>query len=250
VALQRFRFGTRSATRRIAISLLFKTTLTKNSPRDLAQSLCNCSGALEGALFCCLYGSRIPGRDVDLMIVQRYASHSPHCALGRFDILQLSNTQFAQHLACLDPVATEPLLTGDLLWGNAKDWWALKKTVQSQKSTHESLARLKTRSFEEFAIAETLYKQSKAIQQPELKKWVVQGLSFSISYLSFYDYYLNFTDGAVTFKKLLNENRLHLEDFWRLRKSPKKLEQCAEIFLPKWRRMLSKRLPFKGNPLV
>lgn len=83
-------------------------------------------------IFLAYYGSRRPDSDLDLLAVFEQVAVMSQVLFGNVDLLQLSREEFMDLLDRRDICATEPLLSGRLLVGDAKDWSRLEERIRSE----------------------------------------------------------------------------------------------------------------------
>ncbi|MBI5963630.1 MAG: hypothetical protein HY863_09170 [Chloroflexi bacterium] len=138
------------------------------------------------------YGSRLPGHDLDLIAVFEKNPPRREATLGDLDMAYYGLSQVEELGRKMDFLITEPLLTGDLAWGNPDSYHDLVIRTSSTISGPETISYLLSRSFQEYLSATSYFNQYRPqIQQNQLLSWGLINLSFSIAYYSGAVYYHN-----------------------------------------------------------
>lgn len=111
-------------------------------PISLMDAMATLFGSeyVQQVTFIVHYGSRDETRDVDLLVVQDQSFPSTLSLLGKFDALTISLDQFEELGALADPLVTEPLLTGTLLFGKEAEWNA-RRSRFTRTPVNDSCAR-------------------------------------------------------------------------------------------------------------
>lgn len=81
-----------------------------------------------------LYGSRILRHDIDILAILRSSSKYENVKDPPLDIIVIGMPQFRMLIPVLDPLATEPLLTGSPLLGNIAPFYAMLRSTESTMS--------------------------------------------------------------------------------------------------------------------
>ena len=187
-----------------------------------------------------LYGSRKPERDIDIVVVQSEKARGPTLTVGRLDLFVIERKQFTALLSLLDPVITEPLLTGELLFGNSASWELLQKKTRGVAPNRAAEEHATRRSFEEYLIADQLWQQYQTDAAPETLRWCLQNLSFSISYASFARHYASAEAQVLSWAQLRTLGKALLPEFWSFYDRVKEHDdlQPASVahWLPAWAR--------------
>ena len=87
--------------------------------------------------FVVLYGSQKPEKDIDLFIVSNNASTSYFN--GWLDIYELNRAEFNRLSDNLDISTTDPLFTGELIYGDSNFFEKLKQKIKDQPITQEAI---------------------------------------------------------------------------------------------------------------
>jgi len=162
-----------------------------------------------------LYGSRRPGRDIDILVVLNCAPPVPTAVLGYLDLLMFGRDYFDTALSLFDPVVVEPVLTGELLFGNEQflaDW---RKQVTCGHPGKDSVNYLLARSVTELVSSRHILNGDTGVG--EYVKWSFQNLSFSIAYASFAKRYAKADSTPCTLNDLVRDGQAYLPGFWRFR---------------------------------
>lgn len=187
-----------------------------------------------------IYGSRRPGRDRDILVVQNHTPPVPTVVLGRLDLLIFQREYFASALSFFDPVAVEPVLTGELLFGDQRvlDEW--RTQVRTGRPGKESVKYLAARALAELAASRQIFDSHDG--EGEHLNWSFQNLSFSIAYASFATRYSKNVSTCCTLADLVRDGDVYLPRFWRYRdqiKAGARLDRSAvEQWLDEWSRSL------------
>lgn len=188
-----------------------------------------------------IYGSL--ERDIDLLIVNN-AARTINFTCWKIqstllDIIELSESKLIGKLKFLDPVYTEPVLTGESCFGDPQLFTKLKETIHQAKPNRKVLLYLFNEgmmlfncalsmlsmwlyennvealeksclSYLAFYIDEILHpkfkKEGKHIRSSSIETAIIN-LAFSCSYLAFCKHYLE-KEEIITYQKLLESNEL------------------------------------------
>lgn len=147
------------------------------------------AGSDNPLLFLTIYGSRKQGSDIDLLAV--YAGVLPHFdySIGRLDLLALGIRQFERLLKNHDLIVTEPLLTGDLLFGDPVEWEERKQSFLETRPNDASLYHLAMRMMQVMNSAESFLERFQATSQKTDAFFFLKNLSFALGYLGFLQEY-------------------------------------------------------------
>lgn len=168
-----------------------------------------------------LYGSQKKNRDIDILLIQKDRTPTPHLLAGQIDFFIVSESNFKTLLKLLDPVVVEPVLTGEILFGDTDKWDRLKKRVSNTKPKHACSEHAGLKSLEETLSTNRIWRQYQSERDPILLEWAFQNLSFAISYLSFAQYYSQPNSFPCTLSNLIDKKKILLPDFWLYRHSVK-----------------------------
>ncbi len=173
--------------------------------------------SLGSAAHAVVYGSRRQDRDIDLLIVDPRTSSHCYIELGRFDILLLSPSRLEALATRLDPVVTEPLLTGELVSGDHQAWDDYVMALRSRRPDRSCASHAMIRSLEE-----TIHTQRIAETPPDARvstdvSSIWQGLSWAISYMSFARLYTSPNAESVTLSSLIHDRLILIPEFWHSR---------------------------------
>jgi len=107
------------------------------------------------------YGSRKLGRDVDLLFVFKGIPVAKNIVQGQYDLSQVDYEDFSFRLGNWDIEYTEPVLTGEYIFGNAELLEKAREFLNTGKPTPENLDYMGKRALETYLQAEMLYSQGK-----------------------------------------------------------------------------------------
>ena len=159
------------------------------------------------------YGSRLPAADMDFLAVYDGVLSAANMMLGRVDLWAISMSDFRWHIQMLDPLVTEPILTGIPVFGGssavARARADLRRAVPSEAST----AYLLQRSAEAYIYAVGRTRDRRDCSQQE-RRLFWSNLSFSISYWAFAHYYATRGRGPVVLQRLLGEASNEIRELW------------------------------------
>lgn len=152
------------------------------------------------------YGSQAGGGDIDMLAVYQCPTKRSDYCIGRIDVLALTCVQLRTCLGLHDPLVSEPLLTGSLLYGDAEEWGSIRDEYCESRPGSESLFSLRMRA------AVLLDQASGYCQGYEQMRYEVtarrfwQDLSFGLSHVMFADEYAR-GRFPLTFAELLREDQ-------------------------------------------
>ncbi len=128
--------------------------------------------------FIILYGSKKPNSDIDLFIVSK--NDSLNYFNGWLDIYQLNRDEFLKSLKKLDISVTDPLFSGELIYGDANYYENLKKKILAFPITKEMIKYNLIEAKKQEALIEYYLKyfDSKNISKRSLKIMLKYGYSF------------------------------------------------------------------------
>lgn len=198
--------------------------------RDACQEICEAS---ETRLLL-VYGSRKVGSDRDFLLVESTGQAVPYDLPQRkLDILRLTETDFYIRLGFLDPVVTEPLLTGEFVGGNNETYLQLLAWCQSVSvppfvpQVLRSLGEASWQAAKDFADHR---------ETPGNTMRAMVNSTFALSYALFAGWYEEHCTGAVTLKRLLTEpeaetTRQALAELKRLKHEPNTHDVDLSVWL-------------------
>jgi len=160
------------------------------SAAEILESLKILTGEtfIKSSSFIVWYGSRLKGRDNDLLIVTPAAQPTSRVILGDFDLIVASMEQFTNGLSYWDPIFTEPLLTGSVISAASISWDDLKVATCRKKMSLDCPVKLGNIAEKTLLFCKKEAKQS--IKQVfEYKDSLMINISWAYSYLGFADIY-------------------------------------------------------------
>jgi len=138
------------------------------------------------------YGNK-KGKDVDVFIILKNKISYNNFQHQEFDISYINEIKVIEMLSNFDPLITEPILTGQEIYGEYLP--ALKKKLLSTRTNNNTVQYLMNR-------AEEFYNWSqKHFGKNDHKKGFIT-LTFVISFINFANYYRHHGE-VITFKKLV-----------------------------------------------
>jgi len=144
------------------------------------------------------YGN-FEGNDVDLLSVAKGNCGFKHEIEGKWDLVVIGRKRFLRMLEHFDPVATEPVLTGDELHGHDLPSW--KQQLLQDQATADDVDYLYFTS----GIFLDWTKEHIRLKSPFEHIWLT--LVFSLSFNLFAEYYRE-NHNVVTLSKLLEGDSL------------------------------------------
>lgn len=141
------------------------------------------------------YGNK-DGNDVNLFVVTNDDTYCKQKKEGLLSIRIVGGSYFHRLISVFDPVITEPILTGEVVYGD--DVNGEKKYLASLVSNKNTLKHLLDNSEIRFMGAE------ECLRDGELKEAMVN-MVFCLSYLEFARYYKTKKE-VISFKELLAKN--------------------------------------------
>lgn len=198
---------------------------------------------VRGALMGVWYGSGWRGHDIDVAVVQEGDSASAGVILGRLDLFVIGRRRLELLATMLDPVVTEPILTGKLLFGQQHEWRAWRRRIRATTATDSCIYHCARRSAEELIAADRLLAASQEGGEPDYARWAVESLAFSISYLSFARRYTKPATRATTLGALAQDGYLLEPHFWEYRQSVKRRGAVDPADVRHWLRRWTLKCP-------
>lgn len=192
---------------------------------------------LDNIKFLVWYGNRVES-DVSLLAVSEKESGVHLCELLNFNILTIGKDELMRRLGLFDPLVTEPVINGYLIWGDDERWGLLRSDAVLSFSFSDKVIRfLREEACEKLRDAATslqIYKQKK--DKSSLLSFLI-ALSFACSYFEFAKYYSsNPKFLPITLKHLLVEDGTlvlkEVLEFLRAVKSAKEFNknQAVDLF--------------------
>lgn len=134
------------------------------------------------------YGSRLKNSDIDLLVVLDKKPFTNYFVVGNYDIFQFDEQHIDDLIRLLDPLITEPLLTGKPLPNYFEAFNKYSKTLKSVNPSGDTISHLLRSGIREFNNA----LQFSLMINDQCDFFVfVNALSFAISYLAFARHYLS-----------------------------------------------------------
>jgi hypothetical protein len=157
-------------------------------------------------LFLIEYGSCLEGHDVDMVAIFEGTPPRREFSLGKVDLICYDASQALELARHLDPLLTDPLLNGRLVWGEKERHQAFLVSSGSHCELSQSNSHLLERSFQEYLSAQGFLRQASARGAEACLWWALINLSFSTAFWSFAAYYLHHqTTQPISTKELEKE---------------------------------------------
>jgi len=156
------------------------------------------------------YGSRIEETDIDLMILTESETHWRHCSLGRLDLTCMSVTQFKDLAYKLDIIATEPLFTGKIVFGEEEELKKLRVLISKNPPSRDTISYLFQRALEEYLNSVSLLRQYQHTSCRSYLIWSAINLGYAFSYKilsQVYDTDTHIWKGPLTLSELLRASK-------------------------------------------
>ncbi|MDP2934826.1 MAG: hypothetical protein Q8N59_03620 [bacterium] len=157
----------------------------------------------QDIVFLLWYGNR-KGKDVDLLLVLKDEVRINCYKMAKWDILEINNKDFKRRLKLFDPVMTEPVMSGVLLFGSYEKFVYLKRKILSICPSVKTIEFLLERASKELENANDFFERYQKKTESQLLLFTLLDLSFACSYFEFARYYRNSFDvGPISFSELL-----------------------------------------------
>jgi hypothetical protein len=159
------------------------------------------------------YGSGRDQGDCDYLAVYDSSPPSPCVVLGGLDLWATDKDTLFSYISLLDPVVTEPLLTGSLVIGSSSLYDESLAALQHVSPSDRSLSHLLRRSFRAFLRAWDLCAyQDEAPNNVRRDFW--SSLSFSLSYWSFSSQYGSCWKRVLTLAEVVQQMPPKARNLW------------------------------------
>jgi len=175
------------------------------------------------------YGNK-KGEDIDIFVISPLVTEYTCLKQGCFDIIDVNQEIAEVMVHNLDPLITEPVLTGTALIGEEK-MAEYKKIILATEATPVIVKYLLTKAKLFFSWAKTFFEQNNYQN-------AINNLSFVASYLFFTQYYSQ-VKSVATYRELLEyfsgSYLTELHWFAKQKKNPKKeeveyhLQRCQQL---------------------
>ena len=158
------------------------------------------------------YGSGLPGRDIDLLAVYDTEGTRTECILGRLDVLVLSERRLEALVTRLDPLVTEPVLTGRVLVDEHDQFDSFAQHLREASPTPEVYRHLLTQAHHSYSNSLGYLASEETSLHSHLS---VLNLTFAISYLGFAHHYRYHGGPATTLGTLVPSFAPDLSSLWK-----------------------------------
>ncbi|MCF8070070.1 MAG: hypothetical protein K9L30_15925 [Desulfobacterales bacterium] len=160
------------------------------------------------------YGSGQKDRDLDFFSLYDGVETTERLLIGGIDFVAISRDVLLRYLRMMDPIVTEPLLTGKIVCGNAELRDKLVSMLNSYQPTQEVIRYLISRSFQSYTEA---YKIGikKVIKDYRINRMFWSAVSYLISYWCFAKQYNCRYDSVAKLSDVVNSSSKDISALWR-----------------------------------
>ena len=160
-----------------------------------------------------LYGSNVETSDTDYLAVYEGQPSTPCVLLGGLDMWVLTQQDFSSHIQQLEPLVTEPLLTGELVFGSQAELSEATELLNRTSASPEITQHLLRRSLEAYVEA-CGYVERACEPTPQLNRAFWSTLLFAISYwVLAHEYQTNWTR-PLTCEEAIRAMSTEVKAFW------------------------------------
>lgn len=198
----------------------------KINPQSLSEMASKLNGNRDPPELCMHHGSRNSESDIDILFIFKGGPVKKSVVYGQFDINQIEFNDFQFRLMNWDIEYTEPILTGDYVFGNRELLERSKSFLNTEKPTKGNLDYIGKRALETYLQAEMLYANGKdelfgqlanrdeGFKDLALKLFSEDNFSFNSSQISKSVSLLTYSLGYLASKERhrLNERNITLKD--------------------------------------
>lgn len=146
----------------------------------------------ESVKFIIHYGN-LSGQDIDIFVVLKNSSGYKHIGSNLFDIACVGENSLGKALKYFDPIITEPILTGQIIYGESIK--NLQREMGLLRANRRTVAYL-------VKCAALCYSWAKQHYLENNPQGAIVTLSFAVSYGYFAEYYNN-NQKVITLAKLI-----------------------------------------------
>lgn len=132
------------------------------------------------------YGSKKPGRDIDLLALYFNNPFQNEVKIGMLDVLALSVKQAKDLLECFDPIVIEPLLKGKVVYDREEFYSEMIKAIESLEPDHSAIRHLLLQSLSSYQYTINCLKMD---QLDNSIYHACVNLGYATSYLGYAKYY-------------------------------------------------------------
>jgi hypothetical protein len=174
-----------------------------------------------------LYGASGANHDVDMLMIQETPVPVPLIKIGRLDVTVLHKANFDTLVVRRDPIVTEPILSGQVVIGDT-EFLNCSKNVLMNSGPEKCCDYLIRKSLEQTAAVDTQWRQFEHASEALSLDWLLQNLSYAISYMSFAKYYKGKSSSPCTLAHLIETKQVCLPEFWAYRRLVKQGARSLE----------------------
>jgi hypothetical protein len=137
--------------------------------------------------------------DIDLFAVCNNTTGVESIKLGKIDLAKIGIEDFNRCMEVLDPAyATEPVLTGKLLYGNSRGFTRIAAQLPTTNPDSSVQFHLSRRFCEEISKAVEFFRSGQTLD-------ALTSLSFSVGYFLFAQWYTRPASNPTTLQSLMNQ---------------------------------------------
>jgi len=143
-----------------------------------------------------IYYGNNKGKDIDLCVIVNTSMTYDKIEKNNMDLTIFNEKYFIYLAQLLDPLTTEPILTGKEIYGNRLKYYS--NIIKNVKPSVDTIKHLYDFSIQIFIAGKNLYYKNKYQSSME-------NLYFSLSYIAYANYY-SYANKVILFKELMNIN--------------------------------------------
>jgi len=177
---------------------------------NLIKAVCTIAKYALGSFAVVWFGNRTDTNDLDILVLTEEVPLTSVLQHGLLDISLIELNQFYNLAQTLDPIATEPILTGILLDGDI-EWWNKQQTDLKEIKPTPLISQYL------FAKAHGVLKYAfdfSEMNTPESYRAAWANISYVLSYACFAIHYGSNKESPITLK-VLRHNYTLLNAFWK-----------------------------------
>lgn len=172
-----------------------------------------------------IYYGNTNGDDIDLCVITNTLPIYEKKEVNKLDITIFNEPYFIYLIQLLDPLTSEPILTGQEIYGsNLKRYIKFLKKTKISKKTIEHL----------YDFSNQIFKASKKLYYEHKYHHSINNILFCLSYLAYANYYVS-EKKVILFKELIsnNNNTLLTEAYFYLKSNVVHQKERINYFITK-----------------
>jgi len=210
-------------------SLGFPRQFDKDTLIGIAKEKIN--SRFDNLVFLIHFGSKNPKGDVDICaVLEDNIKLDEYKDSRTIDLVQYNYFDLIKRINLFDIVITQPLLTGELVYGKKNEFERLKAELRKQKPTEEAIKYLEERSRECFNYAIECFNQNDTYSNAV--ELTLNNLAYALSYNKFANKY-NLGAYVLTLDQIQIENNLlnEIREYMKLIESRKEKMNKTKEFI-------------------